>query len=221
MAGELSQSVKRGYQAMSRIETQLGGGEGVEGIYGSLAPTSMQRIVDAMKRYGLSRSSVFVDVGAGLGRPMIHAHLDPGVRKTVGFELDAVKCQKAHTFIHRLGQMGYVAPSMSTTIVCGNIAERNRLPVGTTHLYAFWQGFSEGDRQAVGRLFRLCNTARVVCVVQNVRDGFAVDPENAMHDLGFGPLRLATKIRVQASGSGGGFTAFVFVKRKRSRNVFM
>jgi len=48
---------------------RLGGGEGVEGIYGSITLAGMRRIYDCMKHNcGFDSSSTLVDVGAGLGR---------------------------------------------------------------------------------------------------------------------------------------------------------
>ena len=213
------QNVTHAYRIMGKIERNIAGGEGSTGIYGSITATGMQKIIDAMKAYGLSATSVFVDVGAGLARPMIHAHVDPGVMKTVGYEIDPIKCLKAHTMITRVRESGVIPPTAETTLICSNVASESKLPHGTTHVYAFWQGFSENDRRGLGNLFRKCSTARCIVVVQNVRDGFAAHPELAMEWMGFGPLRFAKKMSVAASGSGGQFTAFVFVKRKRQRKL--
>lgn len=51
------------------VQSRLGGGEGVEGIYGSITQTGMQKIFDSMRHNcGLDKSSTLVDIGAGLGR---------------------------------------------------------------------------------------------------------------------------------------------------------
>ena len=48
---------------------RIGGGEGVEGLYGSISRTGMARVLAAMAAHcDLGRSSCLVDVGAGLGR---------------------------------------------------------------------------------------------------------------------------------------------------------
>ena len=42
-------------------------------IYGELTTGSMQKVVDIMISHcGLGKDSVFIDVGAGLGKPNIH-----------------------------------------------------------------------------------------------------------------------------------------------------
>lgn len=48
---------------------KLGGGEGVEGLYGSITRSGMQKVVAALQsECGLNRDSCLVDIGAGLGR---------------------------------------------------------------------------------------------------------------------------------------------------------
>lgn len=50
-------------------QNKLGGGEGVEGLYGSIKKGGMDRVLECMRqKCGLDARSVLVDVGAGLGR---------------------------------------------------------------------------------------------------------------------------------------------------------
>ena len=51
------------------MQGRLGGGEGIEGLYGSVTRTGMQKVFSCMAaNCGLGASSHLVDVGAGLGR---------------------------------------------------------------------------------------------------------------------------------------------------------
>jgi hypothetical protein len=51
------------------LQGRLGGGEGVQGIYGSITQQGMQRVLDCLHHScGLGPSSTLVDIGAGLGR---------------------------------------------------------------------------------------------------------------------------------------------------------
>ena len=80
-------------------QSRLGGGEGVEGLYGSITRTGTARVLSSLTRHsGLDSDSHLVDVGAGLGRPLLHALADPGVAMASGVELDPVKCEKAEAF---------------------------------------------------------------------------------------------------------------------------
>ena len=80
-------------------QSRLGGGEGFEGLYGSITRTGTARVLSSLTRHsGLDSDSHLVDVGAGLGRPLLHALADPGVAMASGVELDPVKCEKAEAF---------------------------------------------------------------------------------------------------------------------------
>jgi len=47
----------------------VGGGEGVEGCYGTLTRSGVQQIMAALSEAcGMSKESVLVDIGAGIGR---------------------------------------------------------------------------------------------------------------------------------------------------------
>lgn len=51
------------------MQNKLGGGEGIEGLYGTLACSGMQRVLDCLAAHcGLQADSCLVDVGAGIGR---------------------------------------------------------------------------------------------------------------------------------------------------------
>lgn len=51
------------------MQGKLGGGEGTEGVYGSITQMGMQKVLDVLRNScGLDSRSVFIDIGAGLGR---------------------------------------------------------------------------------------------------------------------------------------------------------
>ena len=52
-------------------QSNLGGGEGLEGIYGTLTRHYMQLVLDALEAHcGLAACSSLIDVGSGLGRSL-------------------------------------------------------------------------------------------------------------------------------------------------------
>ncbi len=54
------------------LQNKLGGGEGVEGLYGSIKKSGMDKVMECMSQNcGLDRRSVLVDIGAGLGRCVV------------------------------------------------------------------------------------------------------------------------------------------------------
>ena len=51
------------------LQNKLGGGEGIEGLYGTLACSGMQKVLDCMAAHcGMTKESRLVDMGAGIGR---------------------------------------------------------------------------------------------------------------------------------------------------------
>ena len=206
--------VDAAYRKMRSIERSLAGGEGIVGMYGSLTPQSMQSILNKMH---LTPQSVLLDVGAGLARPLVHAVVGFGLRRTVGWELDPVKCMKADAMMSRLVQDGIVPPDAVPDIKCRDAGARTSLPDGTTHVFAFWEGIDADVRAAVGRLWRACPTAEYVAIAQHAIHP-PTTPEEEMADLQFGPVTLLARVPVTQSGSRSGYTAYVFRKRRFGRN---
>ena len=57
---------------------------------------SMQKVLNFMTEHcEMDCDSLFIDVGSGLGKPNFHAAQDPGVRVSVGIELEDIRWQLA------------------------------------------------------------------------------------------------------------------------------
>ena len=84
------------------LQNRLGGGEGVEGLYGSVNRSGMHKVLECFRaRCGLDAGSRLVDIGAGLGRPLLHALIEPGIASAFGVEIDRVKVDKADAFLRQ------------------------------------------------------------------------------------------------------------------------
>jgi hypothetical protein len=59
----------------------------------SFPPTPLQVIDYMVDKCGMSAQSRFIDVGSGLGKPNFHACQDPGVRISLGIELEEIRWQ--------------------------------------------------------------------------------------------------------------------------------
>lgn len=200
---------KKLYRIMQCEENKLGGGEGVEGMYGSITGGGMTKIIDClMSKAGLCDASTLVDVGAGIGRPLLHALCDPGVARAVGIEFDKVKVMKADAFGPRvLAGMGLTTVP-APVIHCSSVETVPALDA--THAYSFWEGMTVGARMAFGRLFVKSESLCTVAIVQ--RSMRSVEPISVMADLGFGPLILVGSFPVKMAGSGRSFVAYLFTK---------
>ncbi|KAG1665493.1 hypothetical protein FOA52_009754 [Chlamydomonas sp. UWO 241] len=212
------------YAIMTSLERKLGGGEGIEGIYGSITQKGTQRILSSLHHNcGLGPDSVLVDIGAGLGRPLLHAMHSHGIKGSFGIELDTVKVAKAHSFIsgtlRQMAERGLHAPHAPDApngqgpcppeIHCTAVEDWDTLEPAT-HAYSFWEGIPADGRRALGRLFVKSRTLRGIAVVQRAMRGN--EPAALMRELGFGPLMLISNFAVSMSGSGASFQAYMFAK---------
>eukprot|EP00210_Caulerpa_lentillifera_P006453 g6165.t1 len=205
------------YRYMRSLENKLGGGEGFEGVYGSLTMTGMNEVIKSMQRNcKLTNNSSLVDVGSGLGRPLLHASLSPGISKLWGIEMDSVKVQKSLTFLRQVRQSMVSAgkwpqeisdPPKLTHAPIENIESLDSY----THAYSFWEGVPVQAKRAFGELFTTSESMIGLTVVQRA---FRRSPESEMEKLGFCGLTLMQSIRVRMSGSGQTFTAYVFYRAK-------
>jgi len=214
------------YRIMNAVENNIGGGEGVEGLYGSITGASMERVLRSMETLtGLhtkQQPTVLMDVGSGLCRPLIHALVTGRASSCTGVEVDSIKCVKAEAFStqvkRRIVKKGMNFKSdWDMDIVCSGIESLGTLnPV--THVYSFWEGVPVDARLGLGRLFKESRTALSICVVQRAMRHDS--PAEVMdEEYGFGPLQLLDSFRVSMSGSGRSFMAYVFIKDRKPRNL--
>mmetsp|Transcript_14408 Transcript_14408/g.42235 ORF Transcript_14408/g.42235 Transcript_14408/m.42235 type:complete len:436 (-) Transcript_14408:294-1601(-) len=85
-------SVRRAYGAMHRRTGSIGGNGHGGAIYGEITEGSMQKVIEVMKAHtNLGRSSRFIDVGCGLGKPNVHVALDCGVEVSYGVEMERLR----------------------------------------------------------------------------------------------------------------------------------
>jgi len=165
-------------------------------------------------------------VGAGLGRPLLHAAVAAGCSGGLGVEVDSVKCEKAAAFLRlTLARLAACGDPEGALERLRGVGGEGRLPavfcadVGglrtiepATHVYSFWEGIPGGAREALGALVRKSRSVRGVAVVQRALRGGRNGAEGAMADLGFGVLRLEDSFPVAMSGSGRGFVAYIFAR---------
>lgn len=212
------------------MQNNIGGGEGVEGLYGSIRGASMEKILQCMKeKCDLDGTSHLMDVGSGLCRPLVHAMVTAQVGQTTGVEIDRIKCMKAEAFCsqmkkHLYGKKYGVPCTMSMPeIRCSSIEDMKSLDPAT-HAYSFWEGVPVEARVRFGRLFSSSKTLKSVAVVQ--RSMRKDDPAEEMDALyGFGSLVLVGTFPVSMSGSGRNFMAYIFnkaeggEKRRRRKKI--
>ncbi|KAK9822757.1 hypothetical protein WJX74_005268 [Apatococcus lobatus] len=199
------------YYIMQSVESNLGGGEGLEGIYGTLTRHYMQLVLDALETHcGLAASSSLIDVGSGLGRPLMHACVSHGLTACHGIEIDFIKCAKANAFVALSAQRlktKMAGPAIALpSIQCCPIEEVPELTA--SHVFSFWEGIPTQARCALGRLVAASPSVQGVAVCQRAMRGG--HPEAVMQEMGFGSLKLVETFPVSMAGRGQRFVAYIF-----------
>jgi hypothetical protein len=192
---------------MCKHEKVLGGGEGIEGVYGSLTSACMADVFGDWPGFG--SNSILLDVGCGIGRPQVQALCTHGVSHSVGVEIDIVKCDKAVPFIQRAAQeLGLDASCIKILHTGGTSGELTTLEP-CTHLYLCWQGWSDIHKAQMGALVAQSASVFCVCMVQH---RFSDD-----QPAGWPELQLVNSRPVRTVGGGETLHARTFVVAGRSQ----
>lgn len=160
----LDAKVQRIYKLINKSTGALGG-NGYDGaIYGELTMHSMQKVTDVLTGIcGMTAQSRFIDVGSGLGKPNFHVSQSPGVRISVGIELERIRWQLA---MYNLGQIlphtqGHAAVARSREedklksgvhFLCGDIFDAVTMDP-FTHVYMYDLGFPPPLQQKIAQNF--------------------------------------------------------------------
>ena len=127
-------------------------GSGYEGpIYGELTQNSMQKMINLMVEHtGLSRSSRFLDVGSGLGKPNLHVAQHPGVAFSCGVECELNRWKLGMVCLDAC--LGYEDLETQSSAATNTLLQGNTMFLNTnimdaetfdpfTHVYMFSVGF--------------------------------------------------------------------------------
>lgn len=158
--------VSKVYKLINKATGSLGG-NGYDGaIYGELTMHSMQKIVNVLiEKCEMTSNSRFIDVGSGLGKPNFHVAQYPGVRISVGIELETIRWKLA---MHNLSSvLSAVSPEWAD--LNGSIKTNAALYGGIsflagdmdeaastdpfTHIYMYDLGFPPPLQQAIAEKF--------------------------------------------------------------------
>ena len=173
----------------------LGGGGAGGAIYGELTQTSFQRVVDYLKmNCDFDESSVFIDVGAGLGKPSAHVAVNPGVKLSLGVELIGGRWWQSMCMMKHLLEDSTLKPYAEKMFFAhADMCDMKSFePV--THLYNFNGGFPPFAMRLMAKLFHKSRSTKYIICFDNV---------SRMEGFGFG-VQLMEKISVKMAGSGEG-----------------
>lgn len=95
----ISDEVDHVYRVVNKKTGALGGNGYTGAIYGELTIGSMQKVAEFLaEECEMGTNSCFIDVGSGLGKPNFHALHYPGVRLSIGVELEQIRWQVRMSF---------------------------------------------------------------------------------------------------------------------------
>ena len=195
------QDVTTLYNIISTHTLQLANGSGGS-VYGEMTQHSMQTILELLvNEAGLGASSKFIDVGAGLGKPSLHAALYPGVTVSFGVEVSKERWQLSLINLHyALKQF----PELRTKPrVCFQEADAKQLKTldPFTHVFLFDAAFTDDLRDALSQALNQSTTVTHVLSFQPLHK-FALNAD---------PVQ---KTRVSLTGSGESRTGNLYRMRR-------
>ena len=232
---QCSPSVKNAYSIVRRCTGSLGGNGSGGAIYGELTTGSMQKVVDVMISHcGLGKDSIFIDVGAGLGKPNIHVAQYPGVAASYGIEHEQVRWQLSlHNLKHLLQAAEAEAQEVAVTAAAAVEAEAKEVAAATavaaaanrinhkiffhygdvteartldpfTHVYMFDIGFPPALFYEIADRFNASHCPFLICYH---------GPKLIAERYGF-DVSLLTQIQTSMHGSSEGHTAYFYERAK-------
>ncbi len=216
---QCSPSVKNAYSIVRRCTGSLGGNGSGGAIYGELTTGSMQKVVDTMIACcNLGKDSIFIDVGAGLGKPNIHVAQYPGVAASYGIEHEQVRWQLS---LHNLKHLLQAAEAEleeeeekeeeddtgkinhKIFFHYGDITEAKTLDP-FTHVYMFDIGFPPTLFYEIADRFNRSRCPYLICYH---------GPKLIAERYGFN-VELLTQIHTSMHGSSEGHTAYFYKRGK-------
>jgi len=165
----------------------------------------MQKVTNLLvEKADLGPESVFVDVGAGLGKPNLHVAIDPGVKYSVGVEMEHVRwLLSLHNLKHYVDDVETHRPeaSRNNCIFMHSDAWDAKSFNPFTHVYMFDIGFPPKLFLHLGECLRASSTAKWVLCYHA--------PHLMIDKYGFS-MEFVEKQATSMHGSSEGHTAYLY-----------
>ena len=124
-----------------------------QGIYGEITMCSMQKIIEYLKKQCMfDSSSIFLDIGAGLGKPNIHVAVETGAL-SVGIEVE---------YLRWVLSLKNVLPlNKKILMIHGDIETLSDLDP-FTHIYMFDIGFNPMTMTSISESFNASRVPKIL-----------------------------------------------------------
>lgn len=158
---------------------------------------SMQKVIDFLKYHcNFNTESMFLDIGAGLGKPNIHVTLDPGVFISVGIEVE---------YIRWVLSLKNIQSARNERILMINDNIKNLQNVDPfTHIYMFDVGFPPDLLLSITNSFNLSRIPKILICYKN--------PKCIIETCGFN-VQYINQLKVHMCGSRESHTVYFYTTR--------
>lgn len=210
----ISDEVDHVYRVVNKKTGALGGNGYTGAIYGELTIGSMHKVAEYLaEECEMGVNSCFIDVGSGLGKPNFHVLHYPGVRLSIGVELEQIRWQLAmhnldyylETYREQTSQPDGLQLNREINFIESDIDIAQTMDP-FTHIYMYDLGFPPPLQQSIARKFNRSVHARYLVSYR--------PPRRVLDEYGYDVEYMHSMI-TSMFGSGEGHTAY-FYKRTAS-----
>ncbi|GKY94170.1 hypothetical protein MPSEU_000383000 [Mayamaea pseudoterrestris] len=203
------ENVRQVYSIVRKLTGSIGGNGSSGPIYGELTMGSMQKVINAMIEHTkFNKSSRFIDVGSGIGKPNLHVAQDPGVEFSYGIEVEHDRWLLGMTCLNGVLEAASKQnlDEQDTEIIqhrcmfdCGDISEAESFDP-FTHVYMFSCGFPPGLWGHLSDMWNDSSSQYMICYS---------GPRHMITDWDF-DLELLTRLPTSMHGSKEGHMAYIY-----------
>jgi len=174
-----------------------------QGIYGELTMFSMHKVIRVlMKNCSMTYTSIFLDIGSGLGKPCLNTSVVADVQMSFGVEVNPTR------YYLSLNNLGAILDKDSNILVRNRILFLNDNACDfesfepCTHIYTFDCGIPPEDMVKLAKVFNNTSTAEYLVSYNNPND---------ISDYGFNVTYEGLTIpNLSMQGSQGSRTAYFY-----------
>lgn len=183
------------------------GADGANGpIYGELSIGSMQSVLQSLE---LGSDSTFLDIGAGLGKPNLHAKAEFGVRMSIGIEVVGNRWWQSVSLLKNIRLVDYKdggENGLDGVFFAHMDATELTHVTGVTHVYSFSLGMQFETKMAICESIRRSHTVKTFACFECSRK---------MQEYGkfMDEFELHTTVSTIMSGSREGHQCYVYRRR--------
>ena len=112
------------------------------------------------EKTGFDSSALFLDIGSGLAKPNFHVAVDPGVRLSLGVEVQGGRWWQSMTLLDSLLDTPEVVDQSRNVYLChANVLEMQSF-YPATHIYCFNKGMPPHVMERIAKLFHQTDSAK-------------------------------------------------------------